>query len=324
MSPVLFFIFLPLSFFLFHELDIMKLTPYESYIWSVYEKCMTRMQFGPRSRKSRWGLLAFQVQVKPCWKPSKQISLTKTDTSMDSMDSKSVWMLWYFFFESHKAISIRTDMLCCAAHPRVSTKFWTHSKGGGGFPRQRFDKVHVALRIMDVFSDLRKMWTTCTQHGAVSKISSKKICTTDRVKKKRWPAFTRSWDLISTSTQKSPRLNIVQGFYLSKRWVVDSRKTVMTGCKPDWAVWQRLSRCRLCACPYTYPFSFVPPLCRTRSLKLGESPAMFPSASKYTSGPTCSFPDYKFKSISWNLHLLTYCIFSRKITANASEHWQMW
>mmetsp|Transcript_57276 Transcript_57276/g.161773 ORF Transcript_57276/g.161773 Transcript_57276/m.161773 type:complete len:275 (+) Transcript_57276:978-1802(+) len=31
----------------------------------------------------------------------------------------------------------------------------THSKGGGGFPRQRFERVHVAFRSIDVFSDSR-------------------------------------------------------------------------------------------------------------------------------------------------------------------------
>ena len=30
----------------------------------------------------------------------------------------------------------------------------THSKGGGGLPRQRLDKVQVALRSMEVFSEL--------------------------------------------------------------------------------------------------------------------------------------------------------------------------
>mmetsp|Transcript_97848 Transcript_97848/g.232984 ORF Transcript_97848/g.232984 Transcript_97848/m.232984 type:complete len:200 (-) Transcript_97848:192-791(-) len=74
----------------------------------------------------------------------------------------------------------------------------THSKGGGGLPRQRLDKVQVAFRIIEVFSE--------------------------------------------------------------------SRKTVITGCRP--------------------------PLCRTRSRKLGESPAMFPSAQTACSR-TSSLGDWR-------------------------------
>ena len=37
---------------------------------------------------------------------------------------------------------------------RWTPKGQTHSKGGGGFPRHRLLRVHVAFRIIEVFSDL--------------------------------------------------------------------------------------------------------------------------------------------------------------------------
>mmetsp|Transcript_110251 Transcript_110251/g.311027 ORF Transcript_110251/g.311027 Transcript_110251/m.311027 type:complete len:350 (+) Transcript_110251:466-1515(+) len=49
-------------------------------------------------------------------------------------------------------ISQSVDWMSWLRMPRAGD---THSSGGGGFPRQRFDKVHVAFLIMDVFSDSR-------------------------------------------------------------------------------------------------------------------------------------------------------------------------
>ena len=53
-----------------------------------------------------------------------------------------------------------------APAPDRTSRCRAHSKGGGGLPRQRFDSVHVAFRIIDVFSDLtqrvaRHLPTSC-------------------------------------------------------------------------------------------------------------------------------------------------------------------